>query len=49
MDDKRRLLAQAVPMLFNFPPHLQKRTAERPPPRLRTFEGTYETAACCGK
>lgn len=44
-NSQRRLLSQAKPTIFRFPPHLQrKEKTSRPPPRKRAFDTLQDSA-----
>lgn len=40
VNTQRRLLASAVPSIFSFPVHLQRKQVERRPPRKRSLDET---------
>ncbi|KAK7868402.1 hypothetical protein R5R35_005027 [Gryllus longicercus] len=41
VNERRRLLANAVPTIFDFPSHFQKRQSSRPSPKKRHFEEAF--------
>ncbi|XP_067004878.2 THAP domain-containing protein 3 isoform X2 [Anabrus simplex] len=46
VNDRRRLLPKAIPTIFKFPPHLQRKQSSRKPPKKRVFEETASITEC---